>query len=104
MARTLGELFPIVVAILGVYFLIAAMTTSSTVIEYGVRNIGDPTNDLDVIAVHDIDNGQPTRVDVLVGTTSTPGLYAVASALCFGSVLLWSRITPTPAPQAPSSD
>jgi hypothetical protein len=98
MARSLGELFPIIVAILGVYFLLAAMFSPSVLTLHDEFDRGY----LDRHAVIELDGVEDGKADaeVLVGPNPAPGLYAIASALCFGSVLLWSRLTPTPAKPA----
>jgi len=96
MARTLGELFPIIVAILGIYFLLAAMFSPTVVTHHDLIRQGGPVDELAVLAVEEAGEDR-LRVELLVGVNPAPGLYAIASALCFGSVLLWSRLTPTPA-------
>lgn len=108
MARSLGELFPVIVVVLGVYFLIAAMTAPSVVtttyqdaetraqiamLESQIAMLesqGIPVDgelDPQVQAVFEAaDEPRP------IGANPAPGLYAIASAFCFGSVLLWSRM------------
>ncbi|MEM6332469.1 MAG: hypothetical protein AAF823_03920 [Planctomycetota bacterium] len=101
MARSLGELFPVIVVVLGIYFLLAAMTAPSvltTTYQDAATRVqmamlesqGSPSGgELEPkvrAAFEAADEPRP------VGANPAPGLYAIASALCFGSVLLWSRL------------
>ncbi|MEO0964211.1 MAG: hypothetical protein AAFY08_03745 [Planctomycetota bacterium] len=103
MARSLGELFPVIVAVLGVYFLVCAMGASSVVTTTTKLLPGEAEKfELSILNHRSVNAETPvaTTATVLVGTSNAPGLYAIASAVCFGSVLLWSRLSPpTPAPK-----
>ncbi|MEM6757388.1 MAG: hypothetical protein AAF586_09495 [Planctomycetota bacterium] len=107
MARSLGELFPVIVAVLGVYFLLGAMFSSTVV----TSNYKDAST-LRAMQVNEDALSEPekkvlqaiTTQPVPVGPNPAPGLYAIASALCFGSVLLWSRMGPAAAPPSPEQD
>ncbi|MEM9252640.1 MAG: hypothetical protein AAGB29_09860 [Planctomycetota bacterium] len=97
MARSLGELFPVIVAVLGVYFLLGAMFSSTVV----TSNYKDAST-LRAMQVNEDALSEPekevlqaiTTQPVPVGPNPAPGLYAIASALCFGSVLVWSKLSP----------
>ncbi|MEO0588582.1 MAG: hypothetical protein AAF078_13195 [Planctomycetota bacterium] len=100
MARSLGELFPVIVVVLGVYFLIAAMTAPSvvtTTYQDAATRVAMATLESESSPLANVDPQVRAAIESAnearpIAANPAPGLYAIASAFCFGSVLLWSRM------------